>query len=53
MMLELTKVRALVADTLPHSNEEFIRQVRDGEQDDGPFMRGALAVMKAVNGGEL
>jgi hypothetical protein len=27
-----------------HGNVEFIRQLRSGEQDDGPFITGALAV---------
>jgi len=27
-----------------HGNPEFIRQIRDGEQDDGPFITGALAI---------
>jgi hypothetical protein len=27
-----------------HGNAEFIRQIRSGEQDDGPFMVGAGAV---------
>jgi hypothetical protein len=29
---------------MTHGNVEFIRQIRDGEQDDGPFIKGALAV---------
>lgn len=39
-------VRAIVADAIgkKHGNREFIRQVREGEQDDGPFMQGAFAI---------
>lgn len=43
---QLPAIRAAVADALAargHGNREFIRQVRAGEQDDGPFMVGALA----------
>jgi len=29
---------------MTHGNVEFIRQIRDGEQDDGPFITGALAI---------
>lgn len=40
------ELRNIVADRveMTHGNVEFIRQIRDGEQDDGPFMSGALAV---------
>ena len=36
----------IVADhvEMTHGNVEFSRQIRTGEQDDGPFMSGALAV---------
>ena len=39
-------VRAIVADAVSkrHGNREFVRQIREGEQDDGPFMQGAFAV---------
>ncbi|GAA0729810.1 hypothetical protein [Sphingomonas japonica] len=45
------QTRATVADDLErtHDNQEFIRQVREGEQDDGPFMRGALAIVAKLN----
>ena len=42
-------LRNVVADALEpkHSNTEFIRQMRSGEQDDGPFMMAAFAVRDA------
>lgn len=47
-MKELRNIVAdLVAET--HGNEEFIRQIRDGEQDDGPWMQGGIAVMNYIN----
>lgn len=44
--MTLNELRNIVADRveMTHGNVEFIRQIRDGEQDDGPFMSGALAV---------
>lgn len=44
--MTLMELRGAVADhvAMTHGNEEFIRQIRDGEQDDGPFIKGALAV---------
>lgn len=44
--MTLIELRNIVADRveMTHGNEEFIRQIRTGEQDDGPFMSGALAV---------
>lgn len=44
--MTLIELRNIVADRveMTHGNPEFIRQIRDGEQDDGPFMVGALAV---------
>lgn len=44
--MTLNEIRNIVADYLAdkHSNQEFIRQIRAGDQDDGPFMSGALAV---------
>ena len=40
------EIRDIVADCveMTHGNAEFIRQIRAGDQDDGPFMSGALAV---------
>lgn len=40
------QIRNIVADyvSLTHGNEEFIRQIRVGDQDDGPWMRAAYAV---------
>ena len=44
--MTLIELRGVVADhvEMTHGNVEFIRQIRDGDQDDGPFMIGALAV---------
>ena len=44
--MTLNELRNAVADRveMTHGNAEFIRQIRDGEQDDGPFIVGALAV---------
>lgn len=44
--MTLNELRNIVADRveMTHGNVEFIRQIRDGDQDDGPFMAGALAV---------
>ena len=44
--MTLIELRSVVADhvEMTHGNVEFIRQIRDGEQDDGPFIKGALAV---------
>jgi hypothetical protein len=42
---QVQALRGAVADMLAqrgHSNGEFLRQIRDGEQDDGPFMTGAI-----------
>jgi hypothetical protein len=40
------ELRKLISDTVAkkHGNKEFIRQIADGEQDDGPFMVAAFAV---------
>jgi hypothetical protein len=44
--MTLIELRNVVADRVEmlHGNVEFIRQIRSGEQDDGPFMVGAGAV---------
>jgi hypothetical protein len=44
--MTLNELRNIVADRVEmlHGNVEFIRQLRSGEQDDGPFITGALAV---------
>ena len=46
MVMTLIELRNIVANhvEMKHGNPEFIRQIRDGEQDDGPFIIGALAV---------
>lgn len=51
MMIEIEAIREAVATALEkvgHGNELFIRSVREGGQDDGPFMVGAIAVMNLV-----
>lgn len=44
------ELRALVADDLArtHDNPLFLQQVREGGQDDGPDMRGALLARNAM-----
>ena len=44
--MNMMELRNIVADRveMTHGNVEFIRQIRSGDQDDGPFMVGALAV---------
>jgi hypothetical protein len=40
------KLRKLVSETVGrvHGNQEFIRQIAEGQQDDGPYMVAAFAV---------
>lgn len=50
-MQNIDNVRAAVADALEqrgHSNRDFIREIREGQRDDGPFMLGALAWAKVA-----
>lgn len=45
-MEQITEIRDAVAKALERrglDNREFLRQIRSGEQDDGPYMTGALA----------
>lgn len=45
-MPRLEEVRAAVADELEArglANRDFLREIRDGQRDEGPFMIGALA----------
>lgn len=46
LKMDNEQIRQIVADyvSLTHGNEEFIRQMRDGEQDDGPYLTGAYAI---------
>lgn len=46
MNMDNQQVRDIVANEVAktHGNLEFIRQISNGEQDDGPWMRSALAV---------
>lgn len=46
MNMDNEQIRQIVADhvSLTHGNDEFIRQIRSGEQDDGPWMRAGYAV---------
>lgn len=51
MTLDIDDIRNAVAQALErtgHGNIHFIQSVRDGGQDDGPFMRGAFAVLDLV-----
>jgi hypothetical protein len=51
MQIDIDDVRNAVADELEkvgHGNNLFIRSVREGGQDDGPFMRGAFAVLDLI-----
>lgn len=51
MMLTTEQIQEIVAAALEetgHGNTDFIRSVREGRQNDGPFMRGALAVRDAL-----
>lgn len=44
-MDQIESVRAAVADGLEargHGNQQFLREIREGYRDDGPFMVGAL-----------
>jgi hypothetical protein len=40
------KLRKLISETVAqkHGNPEFIRQIAEGQQDDGPYMVAAFAV---------
>ncbi|MBO9725145.1 MAG: hypothetical protein J7530_12270 [Novosphingobium sp.] len=45
-MEQISEIRDAVAAALERrglDNREFLRQIRSGEQDDGPYMTGALA----------
>ncbi len=45
--MNIEQIREAVADALEargHGNREFLRSIREGRQDSGPFMIGALAV---------
>jgi hypothetical protein len=44
--MDNAQIRDIVADMLQpfHGNPEFIRQIRGGAQDDGPYMQAAYAV---------
>lgn len=45
-MEQIKEIRDAVATALETrglDNREFLRQIRSGEQDDGPYMTGALA----------
>lgn len=46
VIMDDVKLRNVVADAVAtvHGNELFIQQIRDGEQDDGPYLQAAKAV---------
>ncbi len=49
--IDIDDVRNAVAQELEkvgHGNALFIQSVREGGQDDGPFMRGAFAVLDLI-----
>jgi hypothetical protein len=50
MLVSNQMVRDAVADEVgkTHGSREFVRQIRSGEQDDGPFMRGGFAARDAM-----
>ena len=45
----LVWARNIVADNLRSNNKEFERQVREGEQDDGPYMQIAISLLEGVD----
>lgn len=50
-MEQIDLIRDAVARTLEKrglDNREFLRQIRSGEQDDGPYMMGALAAAETI-----
>jgi hypothetical protein len=56
MTMKITddQVRNALADivAIDHGNEEFIRQIRNGEQDDNWIVRIALAIRDKLEGGK-
>ena len=44
--MENSKLREIVADAVGkvHGNPHFVQQIRNGDQDDGPYMQSAFAV---------
>jgi hypothetical protein len=46
--MDMQQMRDLVAKevSVKHGNQEFIRQMQAGEQDDGPWMEGADIVRR-------
>jgi hypothetical protein len=44
--MDNVELRKLISETVAqkHGNQEFIRQIADGDQDDGPYMVAAFAV---------
>ncbi|WP_395331824.1 hypothetical protein WBP06_03305 [Novosphingobium sp. BL-8H] len=50
-MEQIDIIRDAVAKALEQrglENREFLRQIRSGEQDDGPYMTGAFAAAEAI-----
>ena len=47
-MEQVRETVATALEVIGHGNPEFIRQIRAGEQDDGPFMVGAIAEWRAA-----
>ncbi len=51
-MERIDDIREAVANALEargHNNRQFLREIREGHRDDGPFMLGALAWDARVN----
>lgn len=51
-MKAMNDIRDAVAQALEQrglDNREFLRQIRSGEQDDGPYMLGALACARLLD----
>lgn len=49
--MKIDDIRAAVADTLEArglSNRTFLREIRKGQRDDGPYMIGAIAAVSAL-----
>lgn len=41
-------IRDLLADTLPHENRDFLQSIREGGQDDGPYVQAGLIVLNHI-----
>lgn len=48
MTITKQQLRDHIADNLKHDNKEFIRQVREGERDESPWMAGAFLALECI-----